>query len=112
MLDLFQLQCKYLADEDKISFSAQFFMAQMCHEELGNKAQLPPGNSFLCFSLKCRIHRLLIKTVVLCSATFTLAQSWEFHKQMLADCLCFSLRGSAVARRNAAAYFCVEEWQL
>jgi hypothetical protein len=41
-------------------------MAHLCHEELANKGQLPPGNSFLCFSLKCRIHRLLIKTVVLC----------------------------------------------
>jgi hypothetical protein len=43
-------------------------MAHLCHVTLANKAHLPPDNSALCFSLKCRIHCLLIKTVGLCGA--------------------------------------------
>jgi hypothetical protein len=35
----------------------------MCHVTLANKAHLRPDHSALCFSLKCRIHWRLIKTV-------------------------------------------------
>jgi hypothetical protein len=38
-------------------------MAHLCHVELANRAHVPPDNSALCFSLKCRIHCRLIKTV-------------------------------------------------
>jgi hypothetical protein len=38
-------------------------MAHLYHVEVANKAHVPPDNSALCFSLKCRIHGLLIKTV-------------------------------------------------
>jgi hypothetical protein len=38
-------------------------MAHLCHVEVANKAHVPPGNSALCFSIKCRIHGLLNETV-------------------------------------------------